>query len=184
MRTPRVAIGTVVGFTSGCLLSLCVTALVLSNDRLQARYHWWRLNVYLHYVNSPRNGPVEEPFDIRPSLASLVSLRELDEVDIVLPHVAATRDVTVHLNNFTRRHSQIVFATSNPTYTRFPVSGDQPLHLQLWFRPSSHNTVRELIESLESQYGGSSGEQTERRSKNREVSQNHSTETDRTGGSE
>lgn len=120
--------------------------------------HWRELKRYDAFVNDPANleplggGFVgfDDPPDPDPHLAALVALNELEHADLVLPTVPATRAINTHWMTFTNQHDDIVYSAGNPSYTAFSPSGEQPLHLQLWYLPSAESKIRELIASLES----------------------------------
>ena len=47
------------------------------------------------------------------------------------------------------KHKDVLFATGNALYVDYKPTGDQPLHLQLWFRESAKPDVQQLIKDLE-----------------------------------
>jgi hypothetical protein len=51
---------------------------------------------------------------------------------------------------FCERHQEdIVYASGNPSYVAFPTKGEQPLHLNIWFRETAEPVVQQLISELE-----------------------------------
>jgi hypothetical protein len=44
----------------------------------------------------------------------------------------------------------IIYTTGNPQYVDFKPNGTQPLHVQLWYRPSAKDRVRDLVERINS----------------------------------
>ena len=42
-----------------------------------------------------------------------------------------------------------MYGTKNVAYSDFPVKGEQPLHLNLWFKKSAKAAVQQLIKELE-----------------------------------
>jgi hypothetical protein len=126
----------------------------LTNDTIQASYHWSRLNAYLEHIKNPDNyaadGSVEDPYDVMPSLQMLVLLGEIEHVDLVVPGVTVSPAINRHLDSFVRQHPDIVFLEYNPQYQQFPVTGIQPLHLHVWFRPTGGDDIRQLLKEIES----------------------------------
>jgi hypothetical protein len=51
--------------------------------------------------------------------------------------------------NFCSKHDGIIHAHGNPSYVAFPVKGDQPLHLNLWFTDATRSDIRRLISELQ-----------------------------------
>ncbi len=138
------------GLLGGCVGTLLVGMLLWHNRALQARYHWWKVESYLRHLKSAQSSSgIEDPFDVMPSLAALVSLEELDYVDLVFPDVSPTDEVTRDLQLYFRRSQGIVFMEFNPEFGEIQPSGQQPLHLQLWFRKRGHDEVRRLIQRIE-----------------------------------
>ena len=148
-----------VGFMAGyfaypTLVSLGVT---LPSDSMLACWHSRRLEQYLAHMNSPVNLRsetqglvfIKEPFDIHPSLATLVSLGTLDYADLVFPSIPNSKDVNQVIDEFVRAHGNIVFTERNVEYEIFPVSGERLLHMQLWFRKGAEVDVRQLITQIE-----------------------------------
>jgi len=128
--------------------------------------HWRAIESYNAYIHNPSNAKpdphtglsyVDPPADdIEPHLAALVAAGELQHLDIVLPTVPYTnRAATRHWMSFCERHSKdIVYALGNPSYTAFPTKGQQPLHLNIWFREASEPVVQQLISELEDMGSG------------------------------
>jgi hypothetical protein len=84
-----------------------------------------------------------------PSLAYLVSVGELQHVDLVFPTVPRNSTANRIWVQWSRNHEDVLHATGNPTYTDYKVTGEQPLHLGLWFRSSAKPDVQQLIRVLE-----------------------------------
>ena len=120
--------------------------------------HWRELERYDAFVNDPANldslggGFVgfTDPPDPDSHLAALVALGELEHADLVLPTVPATRATKTRWMTFVDQHDDIVYSSGNPSYPAFSPTGEQPLHLQLWYLPSAESKIQELIVILES----------------------------------
>jgi hypothetical protein len=113
--------------------------------------HWRIVREYRDYVLNPPTGSVDEPQELEPSLAALVSAGELRHLDVVLPTVPySNHDATRHWMAFCERHKdEIVWGYGNPSSVAFPTKGEQPLHLQMWFPESSTPLIQQLISELE-----------------------------------
>ncbi len=145
--------GFAIGLLCGCIGTLLVETVVRQNEALQVSYHWRRVASYLRHVHADHGpGGVEDPYDVMPSLAALVSLGELDHVDLVFPRVAPTKEVIRYLQRYFREHEEIVFMEFSPEYHGIRLSGPQPLHLQLWIRRGSRDKLQALIHVIERRY--------------------------------
>lgn len=120
--------------------------------------HWETIHRYNAYLADPshdRNGTgtglssLTPPSDPEPSLAALVAAGELGHVDLVLPTVPSGREASQHWMKYAQSHREIVFITGNPSYTAFRLRGQQPLHLNIWFRDADQSVVQDLIAELE-----------------------------------
>lgn len=147
--------GLVVGFLA--YPTLMSFGVLFPSDRVLARAHSRRLERYLEYVKSPGNlktnarglAYIDEPFDIGPSLASLVSSGDLDYVDLVLPNTPYWDGASYIIDTFVRSHSNVVYVQGNGEYPMVPIVGHQPIHVQIWFRRGSEAEVRELVAEIE-----------------------------------
>jgi len=144
-----------VGIILGCGLGFLAHWLLL--DRSGAKYHWKvveRYNAYVsdpsHYKPDPGTGlsVATPPLSPEPSLSALVGLAELDHVDLVLPSVPCSREASRHWMTFAQSHKEIVYITGSPSYA-FKPTGDQPLHLNIWFKGADQPVVQSLIRELE-----------------------------------
>ncbi len=120
--------------------------------------HWRVVKGHYAYVRNParcRPDPqtgflvMTPPSDPLPSLAALVAAGELKYVDLVLPVVPENGRTTRHWLQWAENHEDVLYATGNPQYVDYELSGDQPLHLQLWFREPAKIDVQRLIKDLE-----------------------------------
>jgi len=120
--------------------------------------HWRVVKGYRAYVCNPANyrpdpqtghSVTTPPSDPLPSLAALVAAGELQYVDLVFPVVPKNRRTTRYWMQWAENNEDVLHATGNPQYVDFELSGDQPLHLQLWFRESAKTDVQQLIKDLE-----------------------------------
>jgi hypothetical protein len=160
MSKRREYVSILIAFAGGCLMTSLAIMSVSRSDRVQALYHWHKVDTYIQHVNNPANAhstpdglvAVTDPYDAMPSLAILVSLNELEYMDLVFPNVAPSREVSGYLNTFYREHQSIVFIQWNSESRRVDISGHQPLHLQAWYRPSGADDAKSLIESIEQQF--------------------------------
>lgn len=92
------------------------------------------------------------PPNPEPSLFALVNARELEHVDLVFPNVRMQREANLYWMQFANEHDDIIHALGNSEYADYQIAGDQPMHLQLWFRPKARPLVQQLIKELESRF--------------------------------
>lgn len=130
-------------------------------DRTSTARHWRAVKAYVAYMRDPSNATLDPqsrlPYmdppldDPEPHLAALVEADELRHLDIVLPTVPySNRSATLHWMAFCERHpDDIVYAYGNPSSVAFPTKGEQPIHLNIWFRKSAEAVVQQLIRELE-----------------------------------
>ena len=120
--------------------------------------HWRKVDEYRRFMRNPANfrsdprsglSYATPPSDPEPSLAALAAARELTHVDLVFPNVPSSREANRLWMSWTDGQDDILYATGNPSYTDYGPSGEQPLHLQVWFRPRAKASVQELIRKLE-----------------------------------
>ena len=93
---------------------------------------------------------VDTEIDPLPALAALTSAGEIEHVDLVFPNVPNNRDTNGRWIKFVDSHDDILYAEGNTTYVDFKPTGDQPLHLNIWFRDSATPKIQDLIRRLES----------------------------------
>jgi hypothetical protein len=148
----KIAIGIILGFALGFLAHL------LLPKKPATEHHWQVVRSYNAFVNDSSNfkpdpttglSVTTPPGDPLPSLAALVAAGELTHVDLVLPVVPYNRDVGRHWMTFAQTHKEIIYVTGNPSYTAFKPSGEQPLHLNLWFKDADQSVIQTLIRELE-----------------------------------
>jgi hypothetical protein len=167
--------GALTGF--GTFLAIWTSGLLLPSDTVLVRRHSHRLEEYQDFMRDKENWErdtvgtfVEPPFDIDPSLAMLVSLGELEHVDLVLPTVPESAEVNTLVMQYVEDHDDILFMYGNPEYRDFPTSGQGPLHLNLWFRKTGSSDMKELITRLESEFGS---QEIASHSQNKGISERH-----------
>ena len=124
--------------------------------------HWKRIETYNAYVNDPANferdaqtglSMVVEPAGLDESLAALVAAGELSHLDLVFPNVPDNHESAVAWMKFCNSHKEIVYTTGNPSHTGIQISGVQPQHLNVWFRPSDIVVVQSLAKQLQEEHG-------------------------------
>lgn len=141
------------GFVAHFMLSL----IRVDRNAEDVAYHWKRFHDYERYMADPGNreehnglSGVTEPYSPEQSLMALVAAGELEYVDLVLPLVPKNRaNVAFFMRFCDERGDRIPFYTGNPEYTAYSPSGDPPLHVQLWFKPSASTDIQQLIKELE-----------------------------------
>lgn len=121
--------------------------------------HWRVVNGFNRAMRDPNREEVDsqtglayirEPPEFEPSLHALVVARELECVDLVFPSVPLSTSVNRHWMKWANDHAdEVIYATGNQEYAHYQVSGDPPLHLQIWFRPTAAAKVQALISELE-----------------------------------
>ena len=145
-------------FGGGYAAHFTASALVAPQRRPSSiAEHWKVINDYRAYMEDPRNYEVDpsglvgvkDPCDIGPSLAALAAAGELEYVDLVFPLVPHRQEATRYWMTFVNEHREIVEASGNPEYVAYTTTGQQPLHLQLWFRKTAADDVQQLIKGLE-----------------------------------
>jgi hypothetical protein len=152
MKTTIAIAWLVLGFALG------FAAHALTSSRPSTKHHWEVIDRYnahvtnpLNYTNDPSAGlsATTPPGDLEPSLAVLVASGELSHADLVFPSVPYGREAARHWMKFAQNHKEIVYITGNPSYTALKPNGDQPLHLNIWFRDADQSVVQNLIKELE-----------------------------------
>ncbi len=150
-----IIITAIVAFSTGIAI---YTSLNSSSAPTSIAEHWKLVEDYKAYVldstnyrPDPQTGfsVTTPPTDPMPSLAALVAAGELEDVDLVLPKVPNNRETNSYWMQWAEKHKDVLFATGNAQYVDYKPSGDQPLHLQLWFRESAKPDVQQLIKDLE-----------------------------------
>ena len=112
--------------------------------------HWSAVREYRAYMRNPENyepagnglGVADEPFDINPHLAALVSADELIHADIILPSIAYPNSaVTKHWMAYCQRHPEEIiesYGTCEPG----------PLHFNFWYTPAGQPLIDQLLKEL------------------------------------
>ena len=143
-------------FAVGLLGMLCG---VLIGLKLGQEDHWEMIQEYRSYLEDPgerKYDPVtglsyvDDVPEIRPSLALLEAKGQLIHLDLVFPNVPNTPEVRRYWIPKSLEIDGIVEATANPQYWEFPTSGEQPLHINVWFTDEAKEEVKELIAGIES----------------------------------
>ena len=151
----KIVVGIVVGFVLGFLAH---SAFFGSTP---TKGHWKIIEEYNSYVNDPANYKPEPatglvsatpPTDPMPSLAALVSVGELNHIDLVFPKIVYTRESIQASMKYCHSHKEIIYAEGIRSYIGVETTGVQPLHLNLWFREGDKGVVRNLIKELEGKY--------------------------------
>lgn len=147
---------TAVGIILGCALGF--TAHFLLSKQLATGEHWKAVHKYNEFVSNPSNYEPDAttgltvttpPRDILSNLAALVAAGELSYVDLVFPTVPYSREASRHGMALAQKHPEIVYITGNPSYVALKTSGEQPLHLNIWFEDSDQSVIQTLISELE-----------------------------------
>ena len=149
----KITLGVIVGFAIGFLTHVMLT----HNSTIER--DWEMVRRYNAFVSDPANyrpdaqtglSRTTPPVDPEPSLAALVAAGELRHVDLVLPTVVYGRESARRWMTFAQAHKEIVYITGNPSYTAFSVVGQQPLHLNIWYRDTDQAVVQTMVAELES----------------------------------
>ena len=120
----------------------------LTNPKQSSEQHWRAIRDYVAWqLNPARDSTPPESPDLH--LAALVANHELDYIDLILPTVNP-REGTKYWMKFCETHTNdIAYSFGNPEYTAFPVQGEIPLHLNIWFKPDRQPIVQQLVKELE-----------------------------------
>lgn len=121
----------------------------MSEERLISR-NWKIVNEFTTIMRgeSPSNTRLQDGLliteysvDPEPSLAFLVSKRELHHADLVFPTVMSSRESNVIWMEFTSKHyPDIPWATGHTSMGQFKTSGKYPLHLNVWYKNTEQAT--------------------------------------------
>jgi hypothetical protein len=161
MRTSLiVAVAALSGIMGGYLLGIAMAERVPLGTEASVEWHWKRVNDYNAFMRDPKNlssshipglNALTPPYDVDPSLLALENSGEIYHVDLVLPNVPSTSNTNQFWMGFCGdRDKTILHATGNSQYADFRPSGDQPLHLKIWFKKSAVADIQKLIVELES----------------------------------
>ncbi len=91
------------------------------------------------------------------SFAALVDAGKLLHLDLVFPEIALKEESLRYWQEFVNEHEDIVFAFGNPSCVGFEPQGEQPLHINMWFKPSASVDVQQLIHDLDKRWGKKGG---------------------------
>lgn len=145
----------IIAFCLG-LAAHCFLASGSSSDSSNAQRYWDELERYYAEMDDESDRVVIDGMvgysvknDPHPALAGLVAAGEIRYVDLVLPNAFRNHEANKLWMTYTNEHDDIVYAEGNPSSVDFKPTGDQPLHLQLWFRKSATPKIQELIRQLE-----------------------------------
>lgn len=120
--------------------------------------HWETVREFLRIADDPESWKLDENAgflhisdfpDPDPSLQALVSAGEIEYVDLVFPEVPAKPHATALSMKLCNEMDGILYAAGGDSYTEFKTTGEQPLHLRIWFERRAKNDIKELIELLE-----------------------------------
>ena len=153
----RYGLATLIGFACGFLCSTAITAF-RDTDASRIRSHWRALSDYHAYTRDPQNleplgngmSGFQNPPDPMPHLDALVRYGEVEYADLILPAAPNSRAAFEHWVMFTNKHNDILHSVGGTSYVAFNPSGEQPLHVKFWYRPSAEPKLQQLIEELES----------------------------------
>jgi hypothetical protein len=138
-----------------CVLVLGFVAGYVCKKLDNSRTHWQAIENYKSYVANPAGwGGRDVPACPDVELSLLVSAGELRHVDLVFPNVPYGRDPAKYWMDYCSTNDGIVFAFGNPSYVGMKPKGAQLLHLNLWFKEASAKDVKQLINEIDSQWGG------------------------------
>ena len=158
MTRAKITVIAVASFAAGCSAQFVASRFYSGSAQPSTADHWKVVNDFIAYRRDPPARDLDAslglfairvPPEYEPSLAALVSAGELRHVDLVLPLVPTTREVNQYWMEFCGERDDIIWASGNPEYVDYNPSGEQPLHLQLWFKTSAVGDVRQLIRELE-----------------------------------
>lgn len=134
------------------------------NGASSIRQHWDVIDRYNAELSDPSNERsvdgmigIHQFIDPLPALAALVSAGEIQHIDLVFPGVPNNSKTNAYWMQYVNEHDGIIYAEGNPSYVDFRPTGPQPLHLNLWFRESAADDVRQLIQNVESLVNGTNG---------------------------
>lgn len=147
------------GLLVGYLLGVSLARRVPLGAEESVEWHWKRVNDFLAFIRDPQNlhstsmdgiNALTPPYDPMPSLIALEAAGEIDHGNLVLPNVPYTGKATRHWFEFCEAHREnVVYASGNHSYVDFKPSGDQPLHLDFWFKKTAKPDIQKLIVELE-----------------------------------
>lgn len=140
------------------LCTLCLGLVIGSawQKHNQLRSHWKVIEDYKAYFTDSTwrsRGEQDAPLDPEASLGALVTAGVLRHVDIVFPNVRYAVGPAKYWMNICSHNSNIVFAVGNPSYRDLNPRGEQPLHINLWFRESATRDVVRLISDIDCLWG-------------------------------
>ena len=129
-----VALSTLIGAAT-----VWLTDLTLFSAQRSLAVHWQIVECYRAFILDPSNykpdpgnpglSSASLPADPLPSLAALEAAHQLVHLDLVFPNVPHSREANRLWMTATAADADILYATGNPIYTDYPVSGEPPLHL-------------------------------------------------------
>lgn len=137
----------VAGCLAGCILTLGILPryMLYSHRKSVAQYA-----EYVHGLAEGIGSVSEMPPDPIVSLAFLVQAGELYHLDVTFPSVpASSKEASEIWRKFVREDKGVVCSYANHSSQIFP-EGEQVFHLNIWFRPSSKDGVRDLVKEIES----------------------------------
>jgi len=150
MRTLAIAaIAFLVGIVVCAVFDRVVLPMMTTTQPRSIADHWRVVERYRALTRNPGSIVITPPAHHALSLAALVEAGELVHLDLVLPSVPKNRESNRLWMQWAQKHEDVFEATGNPPYADYKPSGEQPLHLRLWFRPRASSDVQRLIQDLE-----------------------------------
>ncbi len=143
------------------LIAALLTSLLGCTSSRDSSRHWKRIDEYNEYIRNPKNqkrdeelglGYVDNVPDIMPNLHALAQMGEIIHLDLVFPNVPQTREVTTYWMIYVHDIPEIIYAMGYALYRGDDIyrpKGVQLVHIQLWFKPTAEEKVKELIGGIE-----------------------------------
>ena len=86
-------------------------------------------------------------------LHRLEEMGEIHGIDLVLPTITYTREVYDFIREYDLSDFGVVELSLNPQYVAFPLAGDVPLHVNLWYRRGYEYEIRNFSQVLNEEFG-------------------------------
>ena len=138
---------------------LCTAVMIFliqgCDSEKDTKWHWKQIDQYNEYIHNPDNLKQDQHGtyldnvpDIMPSLHALEKAGEITHLDLVFPNVPESKEVTKLWMIYCDKEPGILYATGNPSYTEYKTSGTQPVHINIWFKTSVKDKVKQLIKDI------------------------------------
>ena len=140
------------------VLSVALSTLLLGCDSARdSSWHWDRISEFNDYIHNPENlqrddygfSYLADVPDIMPNLYALEREGEIIHLDLVFPNVPKTKEVTTYWMEYVSNVPEIIYATANPSSTDYKTKGIELFHMNIWFKPTTIEKVKELISKIE-----------------------------------